>query len=45
MFDYRLFYPEHSISEDRRSRRPLGRDDRRIYQLPARRAGRLAGRR
>ena len=45
VFDYRLFYPDHSINDDRRARAQAMRDDRRIFQLPARRTGRLGARR
>ncbi len=47
MFDYRLFYPQASIEELARTRRPLqGHPAQRIYQLPIeRRAGRPTGRR
>lgn len=45
MYDYRLFYPEVSIIDDKRARRLQARDDKRIYQLPPRRAIRFGGRR
>jgi hypothetical protein len=47
MFDYRLFYPQISIDDQARVRRPLlGHAARRVYQLPAeRRTAREVGRR
>lgn len=45
MFDYRLFYPEISISDDRRAQRLNARHGTRIFRLPARRQVRLGGRR
>lgn len=46
MFDYRLFFPQASIEEQARVRRPLqGHAAQRVYQLPIeRRLRRLAGR-
>jgi hypothetical protein len=45
VIDYRLFYPEISISDDRRAQRLNARHDSRIFRLPARRPVRLGGRR
>jgi hypothetical protein len=45
MFDYRLYYLASSIADDRRARHQAARGDKRIYQLPARRADRAGGRR
>ena len=45
MFDYRTYYLASSIADDRRARHQQSRGGKRIYQLPARRADRFAGRR
>ena len=45
MIDYRLFYPEFSLSNDRRAQRIQTRHDARIFRLPARAASRLGSRR
>jgi hypothetical protein len=47
MIDYRLFYPQISIDEQARLRRPLlGHAARRVYQLPSdRRTDRSSSRR
>ncbi|MGZ8481772.1 MAG: hypothetical protein ACXWWL_02730 [Candidatus Limnocylindria bacterium] len=45
MIDYRLFYPEGSIADDRRDRQLQARGDKRIFQLPPRRTSRFGGRR
>ena len=45
MFDYRLFFPEGSIAEDRRARLIEQRQAKRIYQLPPRQSGRHGRRR
>jgi hypothetical protein len=47
MIDYRLFYPQMSIEDQARARRPLlGHAAQRVYQLPTeRRTGRPVGRR
>lgn len=47
MVDYRLFFPQMSIDDQTRVRRPLqGHAAQRVYQLPTdRRAGRNGGRR
>lgn len=47
MYDYRLFYPQHSIDDQARVRRPFsGHPTQRVYQLPIeRRASRGLGRR
>jgi hypothetical protein len=47
MIDYRLFYPQMSIDDQARTRRPLlGHTARRVYQLPSdRRPLRSSGRR
>lgn len=45
MIDYRLFYPEISLSDDRRAQRIQSRHDARIFRLPARGPSRLSGRR
>jgi hypothetical protein len=47
MYDYRLFYPQMSIDDQARTRRPLnGHAAQRVYQLPAeRRTVRNGGRR
>ena len=47
MFDYRLFYPQASIDDQARVRRPLnGHAAQRVYQLPIeRRLSRHIGRR
>jgi hypothetical protein len=47
MFDYRLFYPQASIDDQARVRRPhQGHPAQRVYQLPVeRRFGRHLGRR
>ena len=47
MYDYRLFYPQMSIDDQARTRRPLtGHASKRVYLLPAdRRASRTGGRR
>jgi hypothetical protein len=47
MYDYRLFYPQASIDDQSRARRPLvGHVGRRVYQLPPeRRSTRGGGRR
>lgn len=47
MYDYRLFFPQASIDEQARTRRPLqGHASKRVYQLPVeRRLGRQSGRR
>jgi hypothetical protein len=47
MYDYRLFYPQMSIDDQARMRRPVtGHASRRVYQLPAeRRSIRSSGRR
>jgi hypothetical protein len=47
MFDYRLFFPQASIDEQARVRRPLqGHVAQRVYQLPSdRRSDRPSGRR
>jgi hypothetical protein len=47
MFDYRLFYPQASIDDEARVRRPLqGHAAQRVYQLPVeRRLSRPLGRR
>ena len=47
MFDYRLFYPQMSIDDQTRLRRPIqGHAARRVYQLPSdRRSARDIGRR
>jgi hypothetical protein len=47
MFDFRLFYPQASIDEQARVRRPLqGHMAQRVYQLPIeRRLARASGRR
>ncbi len=47
MIDFRLFYPQISIDEQQRQRRPLlGHAAQRVYQLPAdRRVPRHSGRR
>lgn len=45
MFDYRLYYLANAIADDRRARHLQARGDKRIYQLPARRADRFGGRR
>ena len=47
MIDYRLFYPQMSIDDQARARRPiLGHAAQRVYQLPTdRHTGRSLGRR
>jgi hypothetical protein len=47
MYDYRLFFPQMSLDDQARVRRPLhGHPARRVYQLPIeRRAPRNGGRR
>jgi hypothetical protein len=45
MIDYRLFYPEISLSDDRRAQRIQTRHDARIFRLPARGPSRVSGRR
>ena len=47
MIDYRLFYPQLSLEDQTRQRRPLlGHAAQRVYQLPAdRRVPRQGGRR
>ena len=45
MIDYRLFYPEISLSDDRRVQRLQTRHDARIFRLPARGSSRVSGRR
>ena len=47
MIDYRLFYPQMSIDDQARTRRPIqGHASRRVYQLPSdRRSAREFGRR
>lgn len=47
MYDYRLFYPQMSIEDQARARRPLaGHAAQRVYQLPTeRRIVRNGGRR
>lgn len=40
MFDYRLFYPQASIDDQVRTRRPIqGHAAQRVYQLPSDRRG------
>ena len=45
MFDYRLFYPEGSIADDKRARQLEARGWKRIFRLPSRRTARFGGRR
>jgi len=47
MYDYRLFFPQMSIDDQARVRRPVvGHSAQRVYQLPAeRRQARNGGRR
>lgn len=47
MYDYRLFFPQQSINDQARVRRPMsGHPSQRVYQLPAEpRSGRNARRR
>lgn len=47
MFDYRLFFPNSTLDErPRTERRPiLGHDERRVYRVTERRAGRQTTRR
>ena len=45
MFDYRLFYPEGSIADDKRARQLQARGWKRIFRLPPRRITRFGGRR
>lgn len=47
MYDYRLFFPQMSIDDQARVRRPAnGHASQRVYQLPVeRRNGRNGGRR
>jgi hypothetical protein len=46
MYDYRLFYPQMSIDDQARQRRPItGHPSRRVYRLPVERQMSRSGRR
>ena len=46
MYDYRLFYPQMSIDDQSRQRRPItGHPSRRVYRLPVERPTSRSGRR
>lgn len=46
MYDYRLFFPQMSIDDQSRHRRPItGHPSQRVYRLPAERRTNRSGRR
>lgn len=46
MYDYRLFYPQMSIDDQSRTRRPIaGHRSQRVYRLPVERRATRSGRR